>query len=303
MKRIKVLFIFMLFLSAKLLAQTPFTTLVKEPRFLEISNGNRLLAVEEKDTTELKKIGLNGSQDSIKVGAMKKSNKNDFDFFKSSAFSLNLLNKGETRASISSQVLHYKLYIANPTDENTYRLNRYNIPLMLISKLSTNYDSISASTAVDVLDYEAAPITIRIMPSIKKAFKTYSDVFYFGFYTDLRGINLSNPESGTYDIEFVGSGGFGLTYQGDGMAGTYNPNGEYEAGRYSFSLIFQAATGKKEVISRLFNTENNYVTSIQGYFVFKISDKSNLNFKAGYQLFFQETIGGIKNNFSLALGM
>ena len=134
-------------------------------------------------------------------------------------------------------------------------------------------------------------------------FQTYYDVFYFGFYTDLRGINLSNPKLGTNNIEFVSSSGIGVTYQGDGKAGTYNPKGEYEAGRYSISLMFQAAFGKKEVISRLFTTDNNYVTSFQGYFVFKVSDKSKLNLKAGYQHFFQETIGGIKNNFSVAIGM
>jgi len=302
MKKTTSIFILTILFISKLFSQTPFTTLVKEPRLLEITTGNRLIAVEKEDTARLKVANFLNETDSSS-GTVTKSTKNDFDFFKSSAFSLNLLNKGESRASISSQVLFYKLYIANPTDDNTYRLNRYNLPLMLISKLSTNYDSTSGSSAVDVLDYEAAPLTLRIMPSIKKSFRTYSDVFYFGFYTDLRGINLSNPKSGTNDIEFVGSGGIGLTYQGDGKAGTYNPEGEYEAGRYSISLIFQAATGKKEVLSRLFLTDNNYVTSFQGYFVFKISDKSKLNLKAGYQHFFQQTIGGIKNNFSVAIGM
>lgn len=299
----KAISIFMIFIlsALKSFSQTPFTTLVKEPRFLiKTTHENGLLAVE--DTAQLR--SLVDSPDSTSGTDMVKSSiKNDFEFFNNNAFSLNILNKGENRASISSQVILYKLYVANPTDDNTYRLNRYNIPVMLISKLSTNYDSTYGSSAIDVLDYEAAPVTLRIMPSFKKSFQTYNDVLYFGIYTDLRGINISNPESGTNDIEFVGSGGIGLTYQGDGKAGTYNPNGEYEPGRYSISLIFQAATGRNEVISRLFETNNNYVTSLQGYFVFKISDKSRLNLKAGYQHFFQETVGGIKSNFSIALGI
>jgi hypothetical protein len=303
MRKSMSIFIILIVSFSKSFSQTPFTTLVKEPRFLEkTANDNRLLAIEEKDSANVKLL-VDRQDSTFGTSVIEASTKNDFDFFKSSAFSLNILNKGENRISVSSQVLFYKLYIANPTDDNKYRLNRYNIPLMLISKLSTNYDSTYGSSAVDVLDYEAAPVTLRIMPSIKKSFRTYNDVFYFGFYTDLRGINLSNLKSGTNDIEFVGSGGIGLTYQGDGKAGTYNSNGEYEAGRYSISIIFQAASGKKEVISKLFATENNYVTSFQGYFVFKISDKSKLNLKAGYQHFFQETIGGIKNNFSIAIGM
>jgi hypothetical protein len=279
-------------------AQTPFTTLIKEPRFLVVKADNRKTALKTEDTGKVVK-----SDSSFDGGHVQNTVKNDFDFFKSNSLSLSLFNKGESRGSISSQVLYYKLYVANPTDENEYRLNRYNIPLMIISKLSTNYDSLRAYSAIDVLDYEAAPVTIRIMPSFRWSNDSYRDVVYWGFYADLRGINMPNPTKGTTDMEFIGSGGLGFTYQGDGSAGTYNAKGEYEEGRFSLSVMLQAATAKKEVLSKLFNTDKSYVSSIQAYFLFKVSDKSKLNLKVNYQHFFQEIKGGVSNNFSVAIGI
>lgn len=86
------------------------------------------------------------------------------------------------------------------------------------------------------------------MPSFKHQFKGYSDVIYFGFYTDLRGLNMYNNTTLKYDMEFIGSGGIGFTFEGDGDAGKYNENGEYKSGKYSLSFILQGATGKKEVL-------------------------------------------------------
>lgn len=278
-------------------AQTPFTTLVKEPRFVTNGKNQTFLAVENEEKIK------NFVNDSITNSEIKPTKKNDIDFFKNNGISLNIINKGDNRYSASSQVIHYKLYVANPTEENKYRINRYNIPLMLISKLSTSYDSISASSAIDVLDYEGSPITLRIMPSFRKAFKTYNDVFYFGLYTDLRGINIHSPSNNSYKMDFIGTGGIGITYQGDGAAGTFNSNGEYEEGRYSISAIFQVATGKKEIINKLFNTDKDYVTSFQSYFLFRINEKSKLNMKIGYQYFFQPTLNGTKSNFSLSIGI
>ena len=294
-----------LLISVASYGQAPFTTLVKEPRFLEkktnLDNTEKLVAIT--DATVVNAL-LNEDNPGLLAGKdIEESEKNNIDFFKNNGLTLNLIDKGENRLSLNSQVLHYKLYVANPNEINKYRINRYNIPLLVITKLSSNYDSINASSSLDVLDYEAAPITIRLMPSVKKSFLTYNDVFYYGFYADVRGLNLHNPNENSYDMEFIGSGGIGLTYQGDGQAGTYNANGEYTPGRYSISVILQGAIGDKDVLSRLFETDKEYVTSIQSYFLFKVSDNSPLNIKIGYQYFFQSTIAGTKSNFSLTLGI
>lgn len=290
-------------ISFESFGQAPFTTLVKEPRFLEkrlnLDNTERLIAVT--DSSEVKRIVSDSK--GLSDGSVIETKKNDIDFFKNNGLTLNLIDKGLNRMSVNSQVLHYKLFVANPNEKNRYRINRYNIPLLVVTKLSTSYDSINAASAIDVLDYEAAPITLRIMPSFKKSFVTYNDVFYYGFYTDIRGVNVYKPESNSYNMDFIGSGGIGLTYQGDGAAGTYNSNGEYAPGRYSISVILQGATGNKEFISSLFKTEKNYVTSLQSYFIFKVSETSHLNIKIGYQRFFQETISGVKSNFSVTLGI
>lgn len=294
----------MLFLAFNLYSQAPFTTLVKEPIFLRKTTTTTAKTFEKIDdeatVRNLITLAIDTTGNQVNAVASKK---NDIDFFKNNTLSLSILNKGDNRASISSQVIHYKLYIANPNENNTYRINRFNIPLLLISKLSTSYDTINSSSSIDVLDYEAAPITLRIMPSFKQSFTNYSDVIYYGFYADLRGLNLYNPIENEYDLEIVGAGGVGITYQGDGQAGTYNENGEYTAGRYSISVILQAATGKKEVLSRLFDTNEEIIGSFQSFFLFKVAEKSHLNIKIGFQHFFEKTLSGTQNNFSIALGI
>lgn len=294
---------FILLVSLKSYGQAPFTTLVKEPRFLEtktnLDNKSKFTAI----TDSIVVRNLVDSPNSLVESSIIKSTKNDIDFFKNNGLTLNLIKEGESRLSGNSQVLHYKLYIANPNEKNKYRMNRYNIPLLVITKLSTSYDSISASSSLDVLDYEAAPITLRIMPSFKKSFLTYNDVFYYGFYADIRALNLHSPQTNNYGMNLIGATGLGLTYQGDGLAGTYNLNGEYAPGKYSISFILQAASGQKEIISSLFKTDKTYVTALQSYFIFKVSETSNLNLKIGYQIFFQETIAGTKSNFSVTLGI
>ena len=291
--------------SLKIFAQTPFTTLVKEPRFLvkkvNIDNMEKFVAVTDTSSIKFKegKIVTGTST----VDPIQESTKNNIDFFKNNGLTLNLVNKGENRLSVNSQVLHYKLYVANPNEKNKSRLNRYNIPLLVITKLSSNYDSISASSSLDVLDYEAAPITLRLMPSFKTSFQKLNDVFYYGFYLDARVLNLQNPTDNSYEQEIIGAGGIGLTYQGDGQAGTYNSNGEYAPGRYSISVILQGATGKKDVITSLFDTKNGYVFSLQSYLLFYVSESSPLNLKIGYQYFFQETIAGTKHNFAITIGI
>jgi len=290
-------------ITLKSFGQAPFTTLVKEPRFLEkrvnLDSHERLIAVT--DSNKIKRNNTNSKL--FDEGEIIETKKTDIDFFKNNGLTVNLINKGLNRMSVNSQVLHYKLYFANPNEKNKYRLNRYNIPLLIVTKLSTTYDSINATSALDVLDYEAAPITLRIMPSFKQSFVTYNDVFYYGLYADIRGINVHNPESNSYKMDFIYSGGIGFTYQGDGVAGTYNNNGEYTPGRYSISVILQGATGRQEFISNLFKTDKNYITSLQSYFIFKVSETSQLNIKIGYMRFFKETISGIKSNFTITLGI
>jgi len=177
-----------------------------------------------------------------------------------------------------------------------------NIPLFLISKLSSTYDSVNSASSVDLLDYEASPVTLRIMPSFEVPLKGVTDRLFFGFYADMRGLNLYNNTSNDYDLEIMGSGGVGFTYQADGEAGVYNTDGNYKAGRYSISAMLQGATGKKEIIERLYKTDKDFVGSFQGYFIFNTFESTNLNIKIGYQYYFKETIGGAKSSFSIAIG-
>ncbi|TDX11226.1 hypothetical protein [Flavobacterium sp. S87F.05.LMB.W.Kidney.N] len=298
-KNFTLILFFILF--SKLSAQAPFTTLAQEPNFVEkveekykkFDMEGYVAANKSTDATTLKTNGI--------LSTDTKESK-DVDFFKNNSLALSLINKGANRLSVNSQVISYKIKVFTPVDKNTNY--KYNIPFMLISKLSTSYDSISGASAIDVLDYEAAPITMRIMPSFKISNNEhYQEKMLFGFYADARGLNIFHPKTNDYSIEIVGSGGVGFTFQGDGEAGFYSSNGEYEPGKWLFSMILQGAVGQKEIIQSLFNTDKDYVTSFQSYFAFKIAENNKFNLKIGYQHFFQETIAGNNNNFSIAIGL
>lgn len=303
MKTITLITLIFLF-PVYIFGQAPFTTPVLTPIKLEVGSnekGERTYTVVDNET-----------KTSEKVIETKQSS-----FFNTNSLSLSLLNKGENRLSISSQVIHYKLYIANPTEDSfqrrqsqtqeeySDRIRKYkiNIPLLLISKISSTNDSINSSGSIDLLDYEAAPITLRIMPSFNIPLGDVTDKLLFGFYTDMRALNIRNNATDEYNFEIMGSGGIGFTYQGDGEVGTYNENGDYSKGKYSISTILQGATGKKEIIQQLFKTDKDYVASFQSYFVFNSLIGNSMNLKIGYQYYFKETIGGSKSTFSIALGI
>lgn len=308
--KIKLCLSLLLFMPLFIIAQAPFTTLAMEPTYIEkTGDGYKRFNIVQSRKDEESSKGAAFSETSFIQGIDNNANvqqtedKNEVGFFKNSALALNILNNSESRASINAQVLFYKINILTPVEASKSNW-RYNIPLMVISKLSTSYDSISGASAIDVLDYEAAPVTLRVMPSFKLSDnKAFKEELLFGFYADARGINIQNTETNDYDLEVVGSGGIGFTLTGHGEAGIYNTSGDYEKGEWLLSAMIQGAIGNEDVIQRLFNTDKKYVTSFQSYFSFNISENSKFNLKIGYQHYFQETIGGTKNNFSIALGI
>ena len=135
MKHLIILII--LFTSVISYGQAPFTTLVKEPRFLEkkqnLDKTEKFIAIT--DSTVIKAYLNNDNQSLLTGKEIEESKKNNIELFKSNGLKLSLIEKGENRLSLNSQVLHYKLYVANLNEKNKYRINRYNIPLMVITKL------------------------------------------------------------------------------------------------------------------------------------------------------------------------
>ena len=301
MKKIYHLLLIALFFTFKSYGQAPFTTLAREPIHI-VKDNKKFKMFDVKGVKDKKGEDFNELLEKEKVITIQDDN-DSIDFFKNNSLALTVVNSGESRASIHSQVIFYKINIFTPIDKESENYT-YNIPLMLISKLSTSYDSINASNSIDVLDYEAAPVTLRIMPSIKVNNNSrYKENLLLGFYADARGLNFYRPESQSHKLEVVGSGGVGFTFQGNGEAGFYNSNAEYESGKWLFSAMIQGACGKKEIIQSLFNTDKDYVTSFQSYFSFRINENNKFNLKVGFQHYFQETISGNKNNFSIAIGL
>lgn len=299
MKKIAIL---VLFVTSFVLcdAQTPFTTVVKEPRVLKkkTSPNGKITYSPVYDTLMIKNYFDKSYQ--MDRSNLVVSEERELSFFKNNNLSLNLAQKGEDRASLNSEVIHYKLYIANPNENNTYRYNKYNVPLLLISKISTSSDSISKSSAYDVLDYNGSPLTTRIMPSIKCSFDNTNDLVYLGFYSDLRGIQTNAQK---LELSYIFSNGIGFTYQGDSEGAKVNENGDYLQGRYSLSLMYQFATGNKQLVKSLFDTDKNLASGIQGIFIIKLSNNNPLNLRIGYQYFFTPVLNGSKSNFSVALGI
>lgn len=281
-------------------AQTPFTTLVKEPRLLKKNLTKRGKTSYEAVYDTLKIKNFNNKSPDIDSSQYVESEKKELLFFKNNALSLNLVNEGENRVSVNSEIIHYKLYVANPNESNTYRYNKYNIPLLLISKISTSNDSISKSSAYDILDYNGAPLTLRIMPSLKSNFTKINDVVYFGLYSDLRGIQTSSDK---LELSYVWSNGIGLTYQGDSEGAKVNENGDYVQGRYSLSLMYQIASGNNKLMKSLFDTNSGNISAVQGIFIIKLGNDNPLNLKVGYQYYFTKVVNGSNSNFSIALGI
>lgn len=310
-----------------LLSQIPFSTPVREPIALKEvldEKGNFKEYVMVEDTVSIKNI-LDGKLSELNEKEIVVSNKGSkLGFFKNNSLSANIIGD-KSRYSINSEVMFFKLYVASPSKdfykkrkvkdksgktrdqtneeyENRIPKYRFNLPLMLITKLSTSYDSISSSNAIDALDYEGSPITLRIMPSYTIDFNNYNDRIDIGFYSDLRGLNLADVTiTNSNNLEFVGTFGAGFTYHGDGEAGTYNEEGNYEKGKYAISAMFQVATGKAEVIQGLFDTNKKYSTSFQGYFLYNSIGETKFNLKVGYQYFFDKTIGGARSNFNIGI--
>lgn len=301
--------IILLMNSILTVGQTPFTTLLKEPRIIAVKkvDGKEIYrAVNDTLTTyqffnkpdELAANLL--SADSVNVDSYRTSDKKEILFFKNNNFALNLANEGENRVSLNSEVVHYKLYVINPNEQNTYRYNKYNIPLLLISKISTSSDTISKSSAYDILDYNGSPLTLRIMPSWKFQFKNLNDLIYLGLYSDLRGIQT---DSNKLNLEYLWSSGFGFTYQGDSEGAKVTENGDYIQGKYSISIMYQYATGNDKIIQSLFNTTEKSVSALQGFFIIKLGNDNPLNLRVGYQYYFSEILNGSKSNLSIALGI
>ncbi len=293
MKKEVVLLMFILLNTVYLYGQAPFTTLCIEQRLVK--------SVDDDKSTEDEPQRFLKAKDGVQTDTTK-ANK-EVGFFKNNGLTINLLEEGDKRMSVASQVLYYKLYLSDPVDTSSLK-KRIQLPLMVIAKVSTNYDSVSIANSIDALDYEASPITIRVMPSFSIPINGLKNVLLAGAYLDGRALNMQNHGGDGYKTELIFSSGFGLTYQGYAEAGIYNKSGELsEKGTFSISAMLQYAKGQDDVMARLFNSNSGEAWAFQSFLMFRGKEESKFNMKIGYQHFFQRTISGTKNNFTLSLGM
>jgi hypothetical protein len=215
-------------------------------------------------------------------------------FFRNNSLGGDIIS-GSSIVRMSSNVLYYKLYFYGSKTKD----KRYFFPLLIVSRLASKYDSANVTSAIDALDYEGSPISIRLMPSWKKKVGDENQIFY-GLIADYRGLNIvKSPGNYKYEQGFYCAGGF--TYGGNG-SGQELGSGEVTPGVWTFSALVEFFTSSSSVISEMYDTKENYVLSAQGIFNFFAGKDSGFNIKAGAQYFFSDPLNAQKFSLKLAIG-
>ena len=214
-------------------------------------------------------------------------------FFKNNAITQDFIGD-QGVARVSTNLIFYKLYVYSSKEDN----KRYALPFFLISRLSSKYDSSNFSTAADALDYEGSPVTLRFMPSGKKNIGD-ANTLYYGLIADYRGLNVVT-DAGDYSYEHGFYCAAGFTYGGNGTA-TNLGSGETQTGIWTFSLMIESFWTKPKVMKELYDTDEDYATSIQGLFNFFISKDNPLNIKAGFQYYLTDPANA--ENFAIKLSL
>lgn len=271
-------------------AQIPFTTVVREKAsyYIKADPGTdfgrdfirkkRVYDVESREATQ--KISLDS------LGAA---------FFGNSALTGDIVGAEQTIMRLSTSIVYYKLYFYT----NSKKDKKLFLPLFLLSRLSTRYDSANVASSTDALDHDGGPVSVRLMPSWKK--KVGDDnMLYYGFIVDYRGLNVvqnggqSNYKQGVYSA-------VGLTYGGKGSG--QRIGGEESPGIWTLSLMLQCFYAESDVIKELYKSKESYVFSGQMLFNFFAGKNNPLNIKAGAQYFFSDPLNAQKFSIKLGIGM
>lgn len=276
-------------------AQVPFTSLFKEKeykkKYIPKDNSGLYSINYLKENEVVMKSSIAGSESNYKPLT---ELKDPALFFNHNYITGDLVGDNLT-AKVSSNILYYRLTIYEP-EKKDYR---YTLPLFIVSKISSEYDSANTNTVGDVLDYDGSPITIRFMPSWEKTIGK-SNKLYYGLIFDYRGINIVDDElNNQYEHGFYTSAGF--TYSGKGSV-TQLGTAESKPGVWNFSLMLQAYMSRSEVIKELYDTTEDYALGIQGLFNFIVSEKNPMNLRFGFNYYFTDPMNVEKFGLKLSVG-
>ncbi len=287
--------------TINLSAQLPFSSIVKEYRWkYEITSPDPSTNF---GLDFLDAINTQVSDSTILIDSYAKNS----DLFNSASVGLDL--GGETTLPrVKVGFILYKLGVY--TKELNQQVTpgkkqqvRYNLPLFVFTRISTQYDSTNVTSSIDSNDYEGSPVTVRLMPS------TYWDIgkenqIFAGTIIDYRGLNIQEEDGSNYKQGLYLAGG--IRYVGQGKAYT-DLNNQGVGGKWSLSLIYSQFLASNEVLKELYDVDSTVknVGGFQALLTFKVNDSENtrVNFQASYQKSFENFQGTSSGIFKFSIGI
>lgn len=192
--------------------------------------------------------------------------------------------------SANLNLIKYRLRVYTTTAKKTkknYNVGdtiRFYIPLIILSNLSINYDSLNVTSLLDATGFVGSPFTFRIMPSydIKIGLE---NTLTFGHISDLRTVLISDSITNSLKAEFGYYGALGIKYSGKGEV--RDESGLKHEGNWSVSCLAYMFYGTDYSKDYLFKEDKNNLSGLEFIFKFKLIDtkltRFNLSASAKYQ--------------------
>lgn len=288
-----IILIFNSFISLSLQAQEPFDVpCIDYPKFTTIDFTNNFIEVEASSNNNISNNIRSFSQQNLGLSA----------------------NGGALIPSINVNIIQYRLglfsYLAK--HDKTYRNSsdirfregdtiRFYLPLLLISKFNTNYDTANLASITDMTSFVGSPLTLRFMPSY--TFRVgLENAFTIGHSSDLRTILYQDSLSQNLKAGFGYYGTIGLKYAGRGEV--RDETGTNYEGNWSISALLYTFITNQTVQNQLFDTNDKSASGIETIFKFKVAETkvTRFNIYASAQYQFNKTEADNPFIFKIGIG-
>lgn len=211
------------------------------------------------------------------------------------------LSGNQILPNISINLVQYRLGLysyqsgKNKQFKNAPKLNygigdtiRVYLPLLLISKFNTSYDTSNLASVCDMTSFVGSPLTFRFMPSY--SFRIgLENTLTIGHTSDLRTIVYNDSASAGLKTDFGYYGTFGIKYAGKGEVRDDNTGTTY-AGNWSFSTLLYAFFTNKNIQNQLFEDQDKMISGVEAIFKFTVAETkiTKFNLFASFQYQFNK---------------
>jgi hypothetical protein len=295
MKKISVLIITILFaciFTMTMHAQEPFDVpCIDYPKFTTIDFTNNFIEVESNTNNSISNNIRSFSQQSLGLSA----------------------TGGTLIPSINVNIIQYRLglfsYLAKSDkiykNSNDIKFRegdtiRFYLPLLLISKFNTNYDTANLATITDMTSFIGSPLTMRFMPSYTCRVGL-ENTFTIGHSSDFRTILYQDSLSQKLKTGFGYYGTIGLKYAGRGEV--RDETGTSYEGNWSISALLYTFITSQEVQKQLFENQNKAASGIETIFKFKVAETKVTRFNIYASAQYQFNENGTENPFIFKIGI